>query len=268
MDYESLLKLPSGTDDILYLFKTIRANQPNYAGSTYASHSDATTTGYREPSNRRGKGYEIQPRSGKTVYMSLEDASKVAGYFQNLDMGVRFVPVMKDGKPTGTAALELTEDYGPRKAGERLATVPYTTKPQVGMSPVEIYRQDSPVGDAGRGIHFGNKITEVYPRPSRLGPAKTGIAALVAGGAGAVKAATQGNFTPARELVGEMLTPLSMTPSDANRGEQEWIDRYGSAARRRNEQEAEKALERLRGYSRGGNILMPEEYSSGGWKLI
>ena len=79
-------------------------------------------------------------------------------------MATRFVPVLDaDGKPNGKAALELTQDYGPKKAGTRLGTASYETKPAVGLTPVEIMRSDSPKGDTGRGIHFGTKITNVKP---------------------------------------------------------------------------------------------------------
>jgi len=55
----------------------------------------------------------------------------------------------------------LLEDYGPKKAGSVVAKAPFTTKPNVGLHPVEIYRSESPVGDTGKGVHFGTAITEV-----------------------------------------------------------------------------------------------------------
>lgn len=262
MDYEPLLKLP----DVESVFRTER-------GSTYAYQLDAngqpTTIRNRSGAQHRDTTTGLQPRSGRTVFVAPEHVGKL-GIFQNPDMATRFVPVIQDGKPTGYARLELTEDYGPRKAGSTLATVPYTTKPDVGMHPVEVWRSESPIGDSGRGIHFGNKITEVYPKPDRLRNlgTKAGVAGLLAGGAGAAKAAAQGNFGPAREFIGEALTPLTATPREANKGEQAWIDKYGTAAQDRNRAEAERILERLRGYATGGHIQMPQSYSVGNWKLI
>ena len=246
MDYEPLLNLP----DVTSVFKTGR-------GSTYAHHADATTT-----RNRSGKGHRdttegLQQRSGRTVFVAPQNVNQLA-LFQNPDMGTKLVPVLKDGKPTGYAKLELTEDYGPRKAGSVLATVPYTTQPQVGLHPVEIWKSDSPIGDPGRGIHFGNAITEVWQKPARLA-GKTGVAAGLAGIVGSAKSATQGDYGPLRETVGEMFTPLAATPSSLNVDEQDWIER-----RRRNAQEAEGVLRSLR----GDRVEMPKEYSRGGWTLI
>lgn len=260
MDYDPLLKLPTGTDDIEYLFKTQR-------GSTYAHHGDVTTTRNRSGANHRDATTGVQRRSGRTVYVTPEDMQKLA-MFQNPDMATTFQPVMNNGKPTGRAALLLAENYGPRKAGQTLAEVPYKTKPEVGFNPVEIYNSESPIGDPGRGIHFGNQITEVHPRPARLTPAKAGLASLLVGGTGAAKAAMQGDFTPARELIGETLTPMTATPTEVNRGEQEWIDRHGSAAQQRYQQEAEQVLQKLQGYNKGGGVAMPKSYSAGSWKLI
>jgi hypothetical protein len=151
MDYESLLKLP----DITHLFETER-------GSKYAQHADATTTRNRSAAAHSDKTEGMQPRSGKTVYMSPTAAQNIAGIFQNAEMGTRLVPVMDaEGRPTGRAALELMQDFGPKKAGERLGTAPYETKPAVGMVPVEIMNSNSPKGDTGKGVHFGTKITNV-----------------------------------------------------------------------------------------------------------
>jgi len=246
MDYGPLLNLP----DVNSVFRTER-------GSTYAHHANATTTRNRSGSNHRDTTTGLQPRSGKTVFVNPQDLPQLA-FFQNPDMATRFVPIVKDGKPTGYAKLELLEDYGPRKAGTSIATVPYKTTPEVGLHPVEIYRSESPIGDSGRGVHFGNKITEVWPKPARLA-GKAGVAAGIAGLAGAAKSATQGDYGPLREAVGELVTPFVATPRETSLGEQDWIDR-----RRRNAAEAEQVLKSLR----GDKVQMPQEYSRGGWALI
>jgi len=153
MDYETLLKL----NDVESVYKTER-------GSTYAQHSDSTSTRNRSSAGHADKTEGMQPRSGRTVYMTPENVSRLGGFFQNPDMATKFTPVFDEkGKPTGRAALTLLEDYGPRKAGSVLFEAPYQTRPAVGMNPVEIYRSDSKIGDTGRGIHFGTKITEVQP---------------------------------------------------------------------------------------------------------
>ena len=199
MDYESLLKLP-GSEDIELLFRTGR-------GSTYAFHKDNTTTRNRSSEKHTDKSTGIQTRSGKTVFMSDDAVNRVAGIFQNPDMATRFVPVLdKEGKPTGKAKLELLEDYGPRKAGSTLTIVDYKTKPEVGLSPVEVYASESKIGDSGRYIHFGNKITEVKPKPTspKLGKL-AGLASLL--GVGPTKA------SEVASEVGEALLPPGLTPS-------------------------------------------------------
>jgi len=156
MDYEALSNLPGVT----HFFETER-------GSKYAHHDDTTTTRNRSGAGHTDKTEGMQPRSGKTIYMDPMSATNMAGIFQNSEMGTKFTPVMDEkGKPTGRVALELIEDYGPKKAGTRLGTAPYETKPAVGLMPVEIYKSESPVGNPGKGIHFGNKITNVMPKSS------------------------------------------------------------------------------------------------------
>jgi len=208
MDYESLLKLKTGIEDIEFLFKTAR-------GSTYAHHADTTSTRNRSGADHTDKSTGIQQRSGRTIYMSPDAVNSIAGLYQNAEMATKFVPVMENGKPTGKVALQLLEDYGPKKAGTVLATAPYTTKPAVGMNPVEIFGSESPMGSSGSNIHFGTAITEVQPKPARLG-GKLGIAAALASGTGAASA---GELRQAAGDVAESFLPLGLTPSTLNTGD-------------------------------------------------
>jgi len=151
--YEAFKSMP----DVAGMFRTSR-------GSTYAHFPDATTVRNRSGAAHSDVSEGVQPRSGKTVFMNPKDVDSMAGIFQNTEMATKLVPEFdKVGKATGRVILQLTENYGPRKAGEVLHTAPYTTKPSVGQNPVEIYKSVSPMGDAGRGVHFGNSITEVMP---------------------------------------------------------------------------------------------------------
>jgi hypothetical protein len=152
--------------DIKNMFRTER-------GSTYAHHADATTTRNRSGVNHKDASEGLQARSGKTVFLDPKDVNNVGGYFQNPDMATKVVPIFDEaGKPTGKLAVQLAEDYGPRKAGETLYETMYKTKPEVGLSPVEIYNSQSLIGDVGSGIHFGNRITEVIPKLARGGAIK------------------------------------------------------------------------------------------------
>ena len=90
MDYSPLLSL----EDLESLFKTER-------GSTYAQHSDSTTTRNRSGANHKDKSEGMQPRSRKTVFMDPIAATNVAGIFQNPEMSTKLFPVLDaDGKPT------------------------------------------------------------------------------------------------------------------------------------------------------------------------
>ena len=244
MSYDPLFKLPTGVDDIESVFKTAR-------GSTYAHHADRTTTGNREPSNKKGTGQEIQNRSGKTIYMDPKHVNQVAGLFQNTEMATKFVPIFENGKETGKVALQLTEDYGPKKAGTTLVQVPYTTKPVVGLNPVEIWGSQSPIGSSGGNVHFGNAITEVHPKPSRLG-GKLGVAAALLGGTGAANA---GEYRKAAGNVAEAFLPLGLTPTELMTNEVSELE-----ARRKMAPTIDK--------QKGGSIKMPDSYTTGSWKLI
>jgi hypothetical protein len=161
---------------------------------------------------------------------------------------------MENGKPTGKVALQLTDDYGPKKAGTVLATAPYATKPAVGMNPVEIFGSESPIGSSGRNIHWGNAITEVHPRPSRL-PAAAGKAGIAASLAGAASAAKAGEYGEAIDKA----TDIAVLPF--------------AESRMLNENEDEELAKRRKmpptiSKARGGSVPMPDSYTQGSWKLI
>lgn len=188
-DYESLFNLPSGNEDIESVFKTAR-------GSTYAHHNDLTTTRNRSGEKHQDKSTGIQSRSGKTVFLNPDAVNNFAGIYQNPEMATKLVPDLDaKGNPTGRVNLQLLEDYGPKKAGTIISSSPYKLKPEVGLAPMEVYGSESPIGSSGKNIHFGNAITEVHPRPSRLGNAapKIGVAGALAGVATASNASEIGN---------------------------------------------------------------------------
>jgi hypothetical protein len=173
MDYEPLFKLPTGTDDIESVFKTMRPNDPKYPGSTYAHHSDNSTTGYRAPSDMSGTPHEIQGRSYKTMYLDPRAVNAAAGWFRDENIATYAIPeVDEKGKPTGKLLINSAEDQKLNdkvsyKKDQPLTRVPYSKVPQVGLAPVEFGpTAASPKGSKG-DAHWGNKITEVHPRPAR-----------------------------------------------------------------------------------------------------
>ena len=151
MDYEPFANMP----DVEYMYRTGR-------GSTYAHLPGSQTIRNRSDKNHTDKSVGLQQKSGKTIYVDKPATSALAAWLQNPDAATQLLPeIGPDGKPTGKAQVKLLEDYGPRKTGSVVATVPFTTKPKVGLHPVEIFKSESPIGDTGRGVHFGNNITEV-----------------------------------------------------------------------------------------------------------
>jgi hypothetical protein len=156
MDYETILQAVGEEPE--YLYKTSR-------GSAYGHYEDNSTIRNRSGEQHKDTSVGLQPRSGKTVYMKPEDINRMAGVFQNSEMATQFMPSSYDKESrTGKATLSLLEDYGPKKAGSVVHEASFTTVPQKGLAPVEINRSSSPIGDSGRGIHWGTTITEVVPR--------------------------------------------------------------------------------------------------------
>lgn len=198
MDYNTILNTVS--EEPAHLFRTER-------GSTYAHYKDNSTVRNRSGAAHKDASTGLQPRSGKTVYMTPADVNKMAGMFQNAELATAFKPTSYD-KETGIGRVALThaEDFGPKKAGTVIHEAQFTTKPAIGLNPVEINKSESPKGDTGKGIHWGSKITEV-----------------------------RGMGGGSREMqLGADLDPKAM----------------------------------MQKYAKGGSVTMPQEYSTGSWKLI
>lgn len=153
MDYESILKVAGEEPE--YMYRTER-------GSAYGHFKGNTTIRNRSGEKHKDKSTGIQPRSGKTVYLQPNDVNKISGIFQNPEMSTKFIPTSYDQESkSGKVGLVLAEDFGPKKAGTVLHETSFTTVPKVGLNPVEIYKSESPRGDSGMGVHWGNKITEI-----------------------------------------------------------------------------------------------------------
>jgi hypothetical protein len=153
MDYETILNTVSEEPE--HMYKTAR-------GSAYAHYKDNSTVRNRSGKDHKDKTEGLQTRSGRTVYMHPDDVNKMSGLYQNPELSTAFKPASYDKETKkGKVALTHTEDYGPKKAGTVIHEAPFTTKPAVGLAPVEVYRSESPKGDSGKGVHWGSKITEV-----------------------------------------------------------------------------------------------------------
>jgi hypothetical protein len=262
--YQELLKALGKADDVEYLFRTQRPDNQKYAGSFYAQHAGNATTGFREPSNETGKGYKLQPKSYRTLYLDPRATDAVHSWFRDQNIATYAVPEADErGRPTGHLLIKSAEDqkHGNKTLGkdQTLTRVPYSKEPVVGHHPLEFGPSAaSPRGSSG-DVHYGNKITEVHPRPSRLG--KAGIAAALAGGAGAASA---GDLRRAAGDVAESFLPLGVTPSTLAPGTLTPEQRAASdAATQRKRQQEEAAKMKAQALLRTG-VPMPDEYRRGG----
>ena len=139
-----------------------RATFTTAKGSVYSAFEDGTTT--RNKAARSDVGHEgdsgIKDRSAKTIYVD-GDASVLsgAGLTGNVS-GKGYRVAIKDGKAT---FLWWNEKEGKWGAPESGRDIPFSTKPEVGKSPVELWKPatDVPGYEAYRGQHAGNKITSV-----------------------------------------------------------------------------------------------------------
>jgi hypothetical protein len=153
MDYDTILKTIGEKPEHMYTTER---------GSTYAHYKDNSSVRNRSGTKHLDKSTGLQARSGKTVYLSPADVTRMAGVFQNVHFATDFKPISYDKETgTGRVALVHAEDFGPKKAGSVVHEAVFTTKPKIGLNPVEIYKSQSPRGDSGKGIHWGSKITEV-----------------------------------------------------------------------------------------------------------
>lgn len=155
-----------GVADASLTFKTAK-------GSVYQAHDDGTTTRTKAP--RADIGHEgdegLKDRSQATYYVNGEDATKL-GEFQTKGGAGRRLAVHSDGR----LGVQYTEGPSAGKF-ERRTMVEYGTKPNVGDTPVEVWKD-------GRIVHFGNPITEVsdpvgreaVPPPHLLGKPVTDYA--------------------------------------------------------------------------------------------
>jgi hypothetical protein len=265
--YQELLKALGKADDVEYLFTGAR-------GSKYASHKDASTTGFRIPSDRKNQtAPELQPKSNKTLFMSERDAGNLKGWVDNEALGTRLEPLIVDGKFAGLKVISTENldfpSYGKiparsYKVGQTLATIPASIIPQEGLLPIELGGRgfESPIGTRAvesRRIHIGNPITEVVPKSNWAG--KAGIAAALAGGAGAASA---GDFRRAAGDVVESFLPLGITPSTLAPGTLTPEQRAASdAATQRKRQQEKAAKMKAQSLLRTG-VPMPDEYRRGG----
>jgi hypothetical protein len=82
MDYDNILKTVGETPERMYATER---------GSTYAHYKDNTSVRNRSGAKHLDTSTGMQPRSGKTVYLSPEEVKRVGGLFQNVEMATKFI---------------------------------------------------------------------------------------------------------------------------------------------------------------------------------
>lgn len=133
--------VPRGTSDNKVQFKTSK-------GSTYTVEDNGSTTRNKaaRPDHPGDEG--LQATSQKTYYVSNEDMQKLSE-IQAQGTEKKVIAETADGRIG--VKYETGKDAG---KFEGRTVVKFSTEPQVGMHPVEIW-------DDGRSHHFGNEITEI-----------------------------------------------------------------------------------------------------------
>jgi len=179
VDYEPFKDM----SNVTHMFKTER-------GSVYAVHPNASTTGYREPSDMPGTGKAMQPQSGKTFFADKQTALKFQDWISNEHIGTKLLPKMDENGKLIALQVQITEPHPKRaeKKGQIVAELPMTTRPEKGLHPIEIMNSsrfgfgESPVGTKGK-YHLGNAITEVLERnpPKQAGGSGSGMVGVPLG---------------------------------------------------------------------------------------
>jgi len=128
------------------------------SGSKYKFYPDGTTIRDKSGKLSKDKSTGLQNRSGKTIFLDRDNTIDVGSLFQNPDIDTSIIPKPNEEK---IGQVIVNESMGGFKKGQVLHEFPFSTKPIENFTPVEIYDSRSKIGQAGRGIHFGNEITEV-----------------------------------------------------------------------------------------------------------
>ncbi len=140
-------------------------------GSTYEVAEDGTTI--RNKAARSDIGHEgdsgIKTQSARTIYVDPQVASELSGAGLQSLGPKGFRVAIKDGRAYGLTWNEAAGQWGASPGGR---DIPFTTKPEVGRSPVELWKPstDVPGYDAYRGQHAGNAITEVRGQVEPIAP--------------------------------------------------------------------------------------------------
>ena len=146
-------------------------------GSVYHAFPDGSTTRVKSYHPEHGpEDVGEKERSTKTVYI---DKDSLGLNPVGIDWGDRKWRMVDHGDNTLSLVSQnpTTKQWGRDEFG---ANVPYSTEPAVGLTPVELWKPAKPddsirrvntVKEAYRGVHFGNKITEVLPVTPKAAPA-------------------------------------------------------------------------------------------------
>lgn len=117
-------------------------------GSTYQVGPDGRTTRDKAPRPEHPGEFGPQPTSDATYYVTPREA-ELLGEFQSQGGPKRSIKQTSDGR----IGVRYEDGKNARKFERRTVVTP-RREPEVGMIPVEVWKD-------GTRVHFGNKITEV-----------------------------------------------------------------------------------------------------------
>jgi len=202
-------------------------------GSTYAHFSDQTSQRNRSGEGHTDKSTGVQPRSVKTIYMDRNAMNAVGSLLQDENMATRLNPVLdKEGKQTGRAQVQLVEPYThqPTKLenGKFVKTGPPVTL-EAGRVLAEVTYERNPV----KGYHPVEIFDSKSPKGTKgegvhFGSRITEILQRTGSGTGGAGGGSLMQPDP-KQLGGTKIGPKM---------------------------------------AKGGTVEMPENYSTGRWRLI
>jgi len=202
-------------------------------GSTYAHFSDQTSQRNRSGENHKDKTTGLQDRSLKTIYMEPKALNAIGTWLQDENTSTRLKPVLDaEGKQTGRAQVQIVEPhtYQPTKLenGKFVKTGPPVTY-GAGKIVAEVPYERTPV----KGYHPVEIFNSESPKGNKgtgvhFGSKITEIMKRTGGGGGGGGGGSLMQADP-KQLGGTKIGPKMAT---------------------------------------GGKVNMPENYSTGRWRLI
>jgi hypothetical protein len=127
-------------------------------GSTYVLHEDGTTTRTKAPRAAHPGDSGLKERSAATLFLDPQDIQRLS---PPADQNWRII-----NHGDGTVSLAVQNQDGGWGISPSQRNVPVQNTPKTGLAPLELWKPEELYGlQAFRGMHPGNKITSLQPKP-------------------------------------------------------------------------------------------------------